>query len=108
VITPANNLTVEVEEYFANRQAKLVRFSMVWPIRIAVSRTRNLQHIGGPPAGTTQLHLVCGHRLDSGLICGQTVYVLKMGGNVYTEDLTSFQQGIARHIGICHMEVIDG
>jgi hypothetical protein len=103
-----NNLTDEVEEWFIDRQRKLDSFSRVWPIRIATSRTRNLSAIGGPPKGTTQLHLVCGFRDDSKRLCGQTVYILKLGASIYTTDLAAIHQGIARHVGICHMEVIYG
>lgn len=103
-----NNLTDGVEEWFARRQRELDSFSRVWPIRIAVSRTRDLSAIGGPQAGTNQLHLVCGFRNErTKMVCGQTVFVLKLGSSIYTTDLAAIHQGISRHIGICHMEVID-
>lgn len=101
-----NNLTDSVEEWFTHRQRELESFSRVWPIRIACSWTRDLSAIGGPQAGTSQLHLVCGFRADNKMVCGQTVFVLKLGQSIYTTDLAAIHQGIARHIGICHMEVI--
>jgi hypothetical protein len=103
-----NNRTDSVDEWFIRRQRELDSFSRVWPIRIAVSRTRDLSAIGGPQKGTPQLHLVCGFRNDSKILCGQTVFVLKLGHSIYTTDLAAIHQGIARHIGICHMEVING
>jgi hypothetical protein len=102
-----NNLTREVEDWYAKRQRKLDAFAHVWPVRLAVSRTRDLSTIAGPAEGTTQYHLVCGYRGDSKFLCGQTVYILKLGACIYTSDLATIHQGIARHIGICHMEVID-
>lgn len=104
-----NNRTDAVDEWFARRQRELDSFSRVWPLRIAVSRTRDLSAIGGPKAGTIQYHLVCGFRAEKAkMVCGQTVFVLKLGHSIYTTDLAAIHQGIARHIGICHMEVIDG
>jgi hypothetical protein len=103
-----NNKTDEVERWFAERQRKLDSFAHIWPIRIAASRTRDLSAIGGPQAGTTQLHLVCAFRNNSKILCGQTVYILKLGASIYTTDVAAIHQGITRHIGICHMEVIDG
>jgi hypothetical protein len=102
-----NNLTREVQDYFAERQRKLDSFSNVWPVRIASSRTRDLTQIGGPARGTLQFHLVCAFRRDDKSMCGQTVHVFRLGQNFYATDLATIRQGIARHIGICHMEVID-
>lgn len=103
-----NNLNDEVRHYYIDRQRRLDGFSQVWPIRLAVSRTRDLRAIAGPSEGTTQFHLVCGFRGESKTICGQTVYILKLGASIYTTDLAAIHEGICRHIGICHMEVIDG
>ena len=103
-----NNLTDGVEEWFRHRQQELDSFSRVWPIRIAVSYTRDLRALAGPQKGTSQLHLVCGFRGSNKMVCGQTVFVLKLGQSIYTTDLAAIHQGIARHIGICHMEVING
>jgi hypothetical protein len=102
-----NNLTREVEDYFANRQRKLDSFAQVWPVRIASSRTRDLSDIAGPKAGTLQFHLVCAFRRDSKSLCGQSVHTFRLGQNFYTTDLAAIHSGIARHIGICHMEVIN-
>lgn len=103
-----NNLTAEVEKFYADRQRKLDAFSQIWPIRIAASRTRDLTNIGGPSAGALQFHLVCAFRRDNKSLCGQTVYVLRLGQSFYTTDVAAIRQGISRHVGICHMEVIDG
>lgn len=83
----------------------LLVLSLQWPVKVAVSGTRDLTPIAGPPEGTKQIHLVCWREVPGTLRrCGQTVYVLRLGKKFYQTNLSDIGQGLCNHIAQCHRE----
>jgi hypothetical protein len=78
-----------------------------WPVKTAVSHTRDMRAIQGPDRGGRQLHLVCWHPGAGGLHCGQTVHVLALGRRFHRTDVDGILQGIKLHITQCHREAIN-
>ena len=100
-----HNYTDEVKAFYEDRLRKLDHYSGQWPIRVAFSKIGK-----GHPThmeGTRQCHLLCWLEKPDGIThCGQGVYVLAIGPNLYTVRPDGIKQAIKTHIAQCHSEVI--
>lgn len=94
--------TEQAEDYvMRTRVAKLDALADAWPMVCEVRTTRDLGAIAGPPAGTTQTHLVCDR--DK---CSQTLYVMSSGGVRYLVSPYAIRQLTRVHIAQCHQEAL--
>jgi hypothetical protein len=94
-------VAIDAEQWQRDRVVKLDALGDNWPLIVDVRTTRDLRAIAGPPAGTTQTHLVCDR--DS---CGQTVYVMSSGGTKYLTSPYAIRQLTRVHIMQCHEEAL--
>jgi hypothetical protein len=110
----ARNLTPEVRDYFAARLARIANLAATWPVRGAVSHTRDGYMVEGTKSGTRVLHLLCWlpDRSDdptyhTATHCGQAVSILALGQVFYLVTSEDIQRGIRLHIAQCHMEEVE-
>jgi|ERR1700734_1908020 len=85
----------------AERIARLDALADAWPMIMDVRTTRDLSAIAGPPAGTTQTHLVCDRNG-----CHQTIYVMSSGGYKYLVSCYAIKELARVHIAQCHEEAL--
>jgi hypothetical protein len=106
----ARNLTPEVRAHFDARLAKITSLAATWPVRGAVSHTRDGYMVEGVKQGTRVLHLLCWlpDRSDYPKThCGQAVSILALGQVFYQVTSEDIQRGIRLHIAQCHMKEVD-
>jgi hypothetical protein len=84
-----------------DRVAKLDALADNWPMKVDVRTTRDLSAIAGPPAGTTQTHIVCDRNR-----CDQTIYVMSSGGMKYMVSPYAIRHLARVHIAQCHEEAL--